>query len=81
MVYPALSLATLSLAALAAASPVGIKSQQPCRGSTHSSLCKIPYSKVRKYIGANDGKPMVSKMIPGVGTKWQCFDPRSSIAP
>ncbi|WDK12565.1 hypothetical protein CGRA01v4_03844 [Colletotrichum graminicola] len=71
MVCPTLSLATLSLVALAAASPIGTKSRQTGHGKTPAILPKRPHSEVR----TNNGKSMTSKMIPGVGTNWQCFDP------
>ncbi|GKT40985.1 uncharacterized protein ColSpa_01166 [Colletotrichum spaethianum] len=78
MVYPSLSLATLSLAALTAASPIVTQSRQPSHNSAQSALHKLPYSKIRKYLGATDGEPIAPKMIPGVGNKWQCFDREST---
>ncbi|KDN67793.1 hypothetical protein CSUB01_05926 [Colletotrichum sublineola] len=74
MVCPALSLAALSLVALAAASPITIKSRQTCHGKIPNIPSKSSCSEVRELLGTNNGKPMTSKMIPGVGTKWECFN-------
>ncbi|KAK1599381.1 uncharacterized protein LY79DRAFT_665075 [Colletotrichum navitas] len=71
MVCPSLSLATLSLVALAAASPISTKPRQPGHGKTPAILPKRSHPEVR----TNNGKSMDSKMIPGVGNNWQCFDP------
>ncbi|KAK2010422.1 hypothetical protein LZ32DRAFT_607443 [Colletotrichum eremochloae] len=78
MVCPALSLAALSLVALAAASPITIKSRQTCHGKIPNTPSKSSCSEVRELLGTNNGKPMTSKMIPGVGTKWECFNPIST---
>ncbi|WQF79518.1 hypothetical protein CDEST_04532 [Colletotrichum destructivum] len=60
MVYHSLPLVTVSLAALAAASPIGVKPRQP----NHQDIQAVDH---------DYGMSPASKMIPGVGTNWKCI--------